>query len=330
MSIAALFREIFLRLNTLAEQLKNGLAGLRDTAAQTPDPGSGEAETVEFAELPPSEPQELPADREPRTLSDAELADIAGRIADRLPDRRSETAAGTADKPLPTPDEERLSEPQIELPPLSIPPETVREIAELTAEKLAVRDGDPAPPRPPADTPVTAAPDTKQEERPAFFPEDLARIAELTAEKLAVRREEPARPEDTPVTAETETAREDRPAFLPEDLTRIAELTAEKLAVRREEPPRPADTPVTAEIETRREERPAFSPEDLTRIAELTAEKFAARFEGREPSAGTAAEFETAMSELSAKLDTILAAVKSNGEQIRKIAEIDTNTIFFS
>ena len=69
--------------------------------------------------------------------------------------------------------------------------------------------------------------------------------------------------------------------------------------------------------------------ETIREIAELTAERLAAQRIVSEPSREEENRG-TAVSELSAKLDTILAAVKSNGEQIRKIAEIDTNTIFFS
>lgn len=193
MSIATLFREIFLRLNTLAEQLKTGLAGQRNTAEQTPEPESEIPETADPAGLSPIEPQELPADREDRPLSDAELTDIADRIAERLSNSQPETAPGSTDMPIrQVPGEDRPSEPQAELPSsMSIPQETIREIAELTAERLAAQR-------------IVSEPSREEENRG------------------------------------------------------------------------------------------------------------------------------TAVSELSAKLDTILAAVKSNGEQIRKIAEIDTNTIFFS
>ena len=100
MSIATLFREIFLRLNTLAEQLKTGLAGQRNTAEQTPEPESEIPETADPAGLSPIEPQELPADREDRPLSDAELTDIADRIAERLSNSQPETAPGSTDMPI--------------------------------------------------------------------------------------------------------------------------------------------------------------------------------------------------------------------------------------
>ena len=44
----------------------------------------------------------------------------------------------------------------------------------------------------------------------------------------------------------------------------------------------------------------------------------------------TAERLKPLFAELSGKLDTVLDAVKSNGEQLRKLAEDDGNTIFFS
>lgn len=143
MTIATLFREIFLRINALAEQLKNGFSVRRSPEGQPTEPAP---QPVGADELTPPVQEMLPTERGEHPLSDAELANIADRIAERLQIRYEAPVPEPSEtQHPPAPAEDRPAEPQTQFPPIALPRETVREIAERTAEQLAALRNDSTP-----------------------------------------------------------------------------------------------------------------------------------------------------------------------------------------